>query len=283
MITFIASGEPQRREDVQLYSRRLETFFDGDAIGGNVREDDQETDTFVDWSIASALQDWTVTADSRLLCIVGPHQAARQSMTSFIAAKYVASANKAKIPVISFFCEISHNQVSKNSTPEVTALIALVYALIRQLINLLPFALAPGNELGPKTFEGLDGNLNTWVSAIAVLKTLLDLSPPVLLCVIDGFELLDDESTRQCLVEFVDILRIRSRGYDKSKGSKRTFKILFTTAGRSRCLLGQLADNELVFVEQSKAGRKPGKSAPGRRSLSPLRSLNGFEAENLGP
>ena len=220
-----------------------------------------------------------MTTQSQFLCIVGPHQAMGESMTTLIAAKYAASAAKANIPVVSFVCKLSRSKDLNDRTPEAEGLISLVYGLIRQLINLLPLVFESKKQLDLETFERLDGTLKTWPLAIAVLKALLDSSPSVLLCVIDGFELLEDPSTQKYLVNLIDALCGHNGNSDDRKSTKRTLKILFTTAGRSRCLLDHLADNELVFAEQSKAGRKPGKPGPGRRSLSPLKALGGLQAD----
>ena len=238
---------------------------------------DQAVHMSVEWPVVAALEEWTLAARSQFLYVVGPSRITSPTITSLIAAKYATSTSQAKIPVISYFCELSRMGLQEGTTPEAQALVALTYALIRQLVELLPSVLGSGTGLQQRDFETLDGSLYTFGSAVAILKSLLDLSPPVLFCVIDGIEQLDDQSTRACLTDFVNALRGHDTRHQSLTASKRTLKILFTTAGRSRCLLNNLSEDEVVFAEQSTAGRRPGKPSPGRRTLSPTAYLQRFE------
>ncbi|KAL6721677.1 hypothetical protein ACLMJK_000781 [Lecanora helva] len=256
----------QRKDDIQLYTSNLEDYFDRNAF---MIDCEQAAGTFVEWPVVAALQEWTPDTESQFLCIVGPNLMTGVSSTSLIAAKYARSTAEANIPMISFFCELQRKRNPQDATPEEMGLISLAYALIRQLTELLPTILGPRIHLELQRFQALDGTLTTFAEALAILKDLLDLSPPVLFCVIDGFEKLDDPSTRRCLADFITALRGHRSGNGDTVNSRRTLKFLFTTAGRSRCLLDHLAEHQLIFAEQSTAGRKPGKPARGRRALSP--------------
>ena len=151
------------------------------------------------------------------------------------------------------------------------ALISLTYALIRQLVELIP----PGmnehpDSLNRRSFERLDGCSETMDDALDVLGQLLDQSPPVLLCIIDGLQKLDDRETRQHLKLLLETLRGR-RGIESTEAanSERLLKALFTTDGRSRCLLNGLSSSELVFAERSSTSRLlQGTGTPGRLPLS---------------
>lgn len=278
LILSLALEEYEQREDIQYDSRDLEDFFDREAI---MIDRDEAAVLFVQWAVVAALQEWTMAVGSEMLCIVGPSPGPSPSTTSLIAAKYAASASHAKLPVISFFCKPSYRNVPHGSTPEAEALISLTYALIRQLIELLPSVLGPNRRFQRQRFEALDGSLDSWNDAVAILNDLLDVSPPVLFCVIDGFEQLDDTSTQKCMGELIEALRGDSITNKDSAGSKRILKVLFTTAGRSKCLLTNLEESELVFAEQSSAGRRQGKPLPGRRALSPTAFLSSIEASKL--
>lgn len=234
-------------------------------------EGDQSVEYYVDWPVVAALQEWTVTAESQSqsLCIIGPYQLEEQSTISMIAAKYAASAIEAKLPAISYFCELPRNGIPSDSTPEAEALVSLAYSLVRQLIELLPSVFESAAQLHSQRFEVLDGTLGSWDHVVGILKDLLDLSPPVLFCVIDGLEILEDQRTRQPLADFIDALHGHDGNRDDTQVSKRKLKSLFTTAGRSRCLLDYLTEEELVFAEKPSTGRNPGKQASGRRASSP--------------
>lgn len=121
-----------------------------------------------------------------------------------------------------------------------------------------------------RRFTTLDGSLNTLDDTLAVLSELLDLAPPLLFCVVDGFQDLDDRSTEQYICKLLGTLRHHmAKTGPSSMGSDRILKILFTTAGRADCLLEGFSEDELIFAKRPSAGRRPGKPMAGRRSLSP--------------
>lgn len=227
------------------------------------------TGLFIERQVVSALEEWT-TGSSQVLCIVGPSLAADQSPTSLIASELIGSAAQSQIPTVSFFCELPHKKLPEGRTAEVEALIALTYLLIRQLIELLPIQHTSTTHLCQQVLELLDGSLETWEVAMVVLGELLDLSPPMLFCVIDNFQELDHKSTKRYMRMLLKALRGHTEiASTANTWPDRVLKILFTTAGSSRCLLTHLSNDELVFAEKSSSARRAGKPGPGRRSLSP--------------
>ena len=271
-------GLYQRRDDIQLYSRDLEDYSisESDIIHGH----DRISSLYVNWAVIAALQDWTTGMDSRSLCVVGPGQISGPSFTSMIAAKYVESAAEARIPVVSVFCEVHHGKTPDGSKPEVEALISMTYGLIRQLIGLLPPTIEAKPDFGAQRFKELDGSMDTWAEALMIMKDLLDLAPPTLLCVIDSFDRLEEKSTERALSDLCKALCGRVLADRETSGSPRVLKVLFTTAGRSNCLLDHLEDDQVVFAEQSSAGPRPGKPSSGRRSLSPVTLLSSLRDTN---
>ncbi len=251
-----------------LYSSHLEDHIDRDRV---MTDQDGSPPTLMDWQVVSALEEWT-TSSSQVLCIVGPNRMVENSPTTMIAREYVVSANHAGIPYISYRCGFprSHKELPDNMTAEMSGLVSLIYALIRQLIEVLPSFASYTQNLGVSRFAKLDGSVQSYDEAIGILGELLDLSPPMLFCVIDSFEILDDRSTTSHMASFVNTLR-RHKLYKGplSTGSDRVLKILFTTAGRSRTLLTELNDDEWVFAERAGSARYPGRPSGGRRSLSP--------------
>ena len=234
-------------------------------------ECDESSATHLDWQVVSALEEWT-TSGPQILCIVGPTQVADIAPTTLVATDYVVFANQAKIPVISYFCELPPRgtNLAIGMTAEMRGLISLIYAVIRQLIELLPSFMSFTKDLREPRFAKLDGSVDSCDEAIALLGGLLDLSPPMLFCVIDALEVLDDRSTTKHITAFVKTLR-GHKIYKSplSEGSDRVLKILFTTAGRSSNLLMDLRDDEMVFAERAISALSPGRPSAGRRSLSP--------------
>ncbi len=251
-----------------LSSSHLEDHIDRDRV---MIEHDEPSAKYMDWQVVFALEEWT-TSGSQILCIVGPNQVTDTAPTTMVAREYVVSAISAKIPTISYFCELPRprTKLPESMTAEMSGLVSLTYALIRQLIELLPSFMSYTEDLGALRFAKLDGSVDSYDEAITVLGELLDLSPPMLLCVIDALEALDDRSTAMQMTAFVSTLR----GHEVykgplSEGSDRVLKVLFTTAGRSRSLLTELKDDELVFAERAGSAQNPGRPSAGRRSLSP--------------
>lgn len=234
-------------------------------------ERDGSPTTYMDWQVVSALEEWA-TSGSQMLCLVGPNQVTDTSPTTIVAREYVVSVSQANIPVISYFCELPRplTKLPSGMTAEMSGLISLTYALIRQLIELLPSFASYPKDLGAHRFLKLDGSVESYNEATNVLGELLDLSPPIVFCVIDSFEVLDDRSTMSHMTAFVNTLRgHKSYRGPLSTGSNRVLKILFTTAGRSRALLTYLDEDELVFAERAGSAANPGRPSVGRRSLSP--------------
>ncbi len=261
-----AFPRPQNRVDTQFISRHLEDYIDDEQC---TTEHDRSAGIFVEWPVISALQEWT-TAKSQMLCIVGPHYTTGQSSTSLVAAEYVESAVQSQIPVVSYFCRLPRKKLSFGKTPEAEALVSLTYALIRQLIELLPSVFNQEEGLSSQRFALLDGSLESFNHALTVLGDLLDLSPPLLFCVIDNIQELEETSTRRYLGMLIDTLRGHTKTRDaRSTDSNRILKTFFTTAGRSRSLLDHLSNEELVFAEQVNTARRPGRPSTGRRSFSP--------------
>lgn len=257
--------------DLQYYSRHLE---DSIFIGQIKVPYDPAVGLFLDWHIVAALQEWTTSDSSQIINVVGPSQIEELSSTAPIASHCIELATESKIPVISFFCELPRPGTSLPNcvTPEMAALISLTYALIRQLVELFPCTTTTcPSPLDRQSFERLNGCSGSLDDALDVLGQLLDRSPPILLCIIDGLQNLDDKETRRHLTLLLEILRGQRRTTNvEVPDPDHLLKILFTTAGRSRCLLDALSKTESVFAELSSTSRRvPGRSTPGRRSLSP--------------
>ncbi|OKL62445.1 hypothetical protein UA08_02574 [Talaromyces atroroseus] len=134
--------------------------------------------------IATALFDWAQTNPSPPLAIAG--SAGLPSRLTLVSACYIFVARKHNIPVISHFCASSPRASKKDG------LIALIYSLIRQLIELAPPMLNCDSncDLSGERFRRLDGTIGSLADALSILDTLLHYKPPVLFCVIDSLDVL---------------------------------------------------------------------------------------------
>ena len=257
-------------DDLQYYSRHLED----NILHGQTRiQHDPSAGLFLDWQVVAGLQEWSTSSSSQIINVVGPSLIKEPSPTAPIASHCIDLATQSGIPVISFFCELpqSRASVSKGESPEMAALISLTYALIRQAVELVSTGMTRHPDtLNRQSFERLDGYSETMDDALDVLGQLLDQSPPVLLCIVDGLQILDDQETGQHLTLLLETLRGQRRTESaEAANPEHMFKVLFTTAGRSRCLLNDLSSSELVFAERSSTSRLiRGTGTPGRLPLS---------------
>ncbi|KAF3407889.1 hypothetical protein DPV78_000636 [Talaromyces pinophilus] len=149
-------------------------------------------------SIAKALFDWTQTNPSLPLAIEGSQPLGLPGRLTLVSACYITVARKRNIPVISHFC------ASSPRTDKKAGLIALVYSLIRQLIELVPPMLDCDSncDLSGERFRRLNGTIGSWNDALAILDTLLRYTPPVLFCVIDALDVLE-EAGDEALEQYV--------------------------------------------------------------------------------
>ncbi|KUI67665.1 hypothetical protein VM1G_03036 [Cytospora mali] len=221
-------------EDVALNSRHLEDFFSRERIR-------LATDSFVPTSIGSdvilQLSEWAQGPHRSILWLDGPSTEmddTENPLTS-LAAKFIDLVGMNSLPVLSYFCEIPQT-VDNDVTREVKGTISLLYALLRQMVELLLPRLETTVDLSEERFLSLDGTMGTWSKALAVFRDLTTLSPGTIYCVIDGFHWLDDKTTDLALAQLVECLR----------GGR--LKVLFTTSGRSGCLLENLEPEEIFVV-----------------------------------
>lgn len=235
-------------------------------------------------SIAKALFDWTQTNPSLPLAIEGSRPLGLPGRLTLVSACYITVARKHNIPVISHFC------ASSPRTNKKAGLIALVYSLIRQLIELVPPMLDCDSncDLSGERFRRLNGTIGSWNDALAILDTLLRYRPPVLFCVIDALDVLEeagDEALEQYVrglvttlsshntllptsaptqTPAVTVTAATTTNADTPNPNSSTsgtttdqtpspspnglFKVLFTTAGKSKAVQEMFVDQGLGQV-----------------------------------
>ena len=202
--------------------------------------------------MSGRLRNWTLATESQILSIEGPGSAMHSlepGPISKLAANIVALTEMAKLPVISYFCELERNpQLVQGETRQSKELVAMLYSVIRQTIELLPATFEGPRNFGQTRFMRLDGTSSTWTEAMAILKDLSQYAPPVCYYVIDGIQWLDDRSTSESLHEFVGMLQHRSAQSPAWPGVR---KILLTTSGPSRCVLRLLSRKEHIHLDES--------------------------------
>lgn len=172
--------------------------------------------------------------------------------------------------MVSYFCELSHDEPAASRTRESMELSALMYAMIRQLVNFLPVRDADmAVPFNAARFSALDGTLRTWKEALSIFEDLvIGARLPLMLFVIHGLNVVEDDfehSTVDALEEFVHCLAGISGPISTSEG--RICKVLFATSGLSETLSGLLDERNVISCRSTSHGG-PRQSRRARKIVS---------------
>ncbi|KAJ3576263.1 hypothetical protein NPX13_g3754 [Xylaria arbuscula] len=165
----------------------------------------------------------------RTLWVSSPYDMAGTTSARASALAVVSAAWQAETPLISHFCQRPQpRQVRSGMSIVRVGLVGLVYSLIHQLLQFnaegetLPFS--------EEQIAALDGSNDSWETGLEVLRILLEHTPVLMYCVIDGLNDLEwGDGGRGCR-QVLEVLFARQRK------TGTVFNILLTTAGQSLIL-----------------------------------------------
>lgn len=244
------------RLELQSASKHLQAFFDSDD---QIADFAPDVEVVAEGSVVASLQNWATNPRSQALAVGGSPSAVFPSPVALISACYVYFARRGRLPVISHFCALPTEE-SQGMTLHQQGLIALTYSLTRQLIDSLPTVVDSDAllDLSAERFRMLDGTFASWKAALSLVDTLLHFLPPLMLCIIDGIDTIQDASTDVALRELIRVLLTHTRHQPQtpsacsgSPGSLFLFKVLFTVAGRPSALVETMSENEVVLSEST--------------------------------
>ncbi|KAF2827232.1 hypothetical protein CC86DRAFT_466043 [Ophiobolus disseminans] len=245
-------------------SRVLDPFFDY----GHMRSEALNLDCFIEADVVQTLQTWNSQTKSSILGIFGPATISQDCSTMLMTIKYVEAARAAGVPCVSYFCERSAKPPPAGRAPQTIGAVALLYALIKQLVLHLPLGMLEPAAITKDRFDELDGTLKAWPSALTIFRDLLKLAEPfLLLIVIYGIEMLDYEATQGRLVALIEELRAAMVVEEGAHSQKRLLKVLFATSGFSEVLKTSLKTDEICDMNRGSAAHSPGQSRKGRQSM----------------
>lgn len=166
---------------------------------------------------------------SRTLWVSSPYDPGKMTSGRAAALSVVATAWQAESPLISHFCQRPRqHEVRPGMTIEQVGLVGLVYSLIHQMLQ---FSEDDDQlDINEASLAALKGTPETWAESLEVLRALLDRTPLIMFCVIDGLNDLEWGSGREWCRQLWNILRTRQQRIGT------VFNILLTTAGQSMIL-----------------------------------------------
>ena len=252
---FHGSRRKYARVELQLASGHLQNFFDSDD---QVAPFESDVDVVAEDNVMFSLRQWTSSRHSKVLALGGPQTTAFPTPVALISACYACFAHQAKLPIISHFCTLA-SDARDGLTLSEQGLLALAYSLIRQLVDCLPPVVNSDVvcHLNSERFRLLDGTLNCWKEVLSLIDQLLHQAPPLLICVIDGLDVIQDASTDAYIRSLVRVLLTHTRHEPVAMpggkhGQQVLLKVLFTVAGRPSSLVETLAENQLVVSESNR-------------------------------
>jgi hypothetical protein len=194
---------------------------------------------------------WSKVPVSQTLWLCGPFQASVPSRYTFAAANLISAAEKALIPVLSYFCQRDGYQVPRNDDGSLhgnskhSRVAALVCSLITQFVGFIPTdAIEIQTDYSTTRFASLDGTLDTLPKAVSLLKDLLAIRPTLMFCFVDGLHSYQQRLSQvesQALKDVINMFRFTDQ--DSLEDPPRVIKALYTTDGFVE-LLGMLKGNE---------------------------------------
>lgn len=241
----------QREQDTRLWSAHLEDHYSSKQIYP-FPETPQEF--YAETDFVSRLSEFTTTLGSQVLYATARFRPSGQNLLRLSAAKYAFLARTNEVPVISFFCLPLSDDPGQ--------LIALLYALIRQAVELLEDSTSTSAHLTEENFNALEGMVDTWDSALQLFsETVRNIRLPQLVFVIDGVNLLEDDFDQDAQERMRGLVRVLKEIACPDAVKDCIIKVLFTTAGRSSCLCEELDSDQIVVCDVSApVGTVPRKS-----------------------
>ena len=252
----------QSGNNIMFESRHLENYFSWGHVHPPLPYTENPYALLAEATFVEKLDSFTTAMESRVLYAHVPYQTEGANPLLLSALGYISLARDAAVPVISYFCELSDDDPPPNRTRQSVELSALLYAMMRQIINLLPGDLSGLMPASPcSALSALDGTLRTWNEALALFEVLLScVRLPVLIFVLDGLNELEDDLEHSTDEELESLVRCLCRlAAPSTAAQERMVKIMFTTSGLSEPLCRILDGREVVSCSNysSRKARRP--------------------------
>lgn len=211
--------------------------------------------------IVTRLQTWISEPKSQILCIISPPFSENRHEATIAAQHIVSVVQNADVPHLAVSVRRLEPGLEVLDTTkqhlETARLVILLYSLIRQLTLLVPEEVGEASNV-TSLLESLDGTAQSIPSALQAFQALLRHAPSLLVCVIDGLQLLDHPDLEQYVNDLLSILRTGDDG--------RVLKVLLTSEGFFSSGANLTVDERLDCLHSPRRG--PGGGRPGARNLN---------------
>lgn len=250
------------RPSLQRVSRDLQKYYPSTDLGERGHGNRDLTTLTVSGLIVVRLKEWLASPRCELLWIIGSNSPFGNE-ASLAVSHILNIAISARLPRVSFCCTAitaEHTDTLADGKAQCTTLlIALLYSLINQLLCLVPerFEDAYGLE---DAIQTMNGDEQSVPKALEIIQALLRHRTPLLLVVLDGLELVEDDNTIPYLRSLMSIIH-----------SRQTDSRLKVLLGSQGFLVsgGHLGMDERVDCTLLPR-RRPGRAQPGGRFLGEL-------------
>lgn len=261
-----------RNPDIKFSSRHLEEYISWDNVFPFTETPPR---LCADTSFVTRLDSFTTTTESQILYAHAQYQPEGLNLLRSSAAKYVSLARENGISVASYFCRlpppysVQEQKTSRNPSIESTELTALLYSIVRQIVDLLPAEMPPSAaHFAEMQLSSLDGTPHTWDVALDVLRSLIScVCLPLVLLVIDGLNLLENDFENTTSDRVETLTRCLRDMASPGRMAGPIVKVLFTTSGLSGALCRELDSSQMVACNASSLSREIGRPKSFRQSF----------------
>lgn len=200
----------------------------------------------IDNDAHDTLQRWINGDEKRCIWIEGPYIASSPSESSLMSAALIAVARQSAAQSISYFC--TEAAVKSDYTEfQSNALQKMVYSFIGQLVALLPDELEQPTGLLESQIRSLEKSTASVSQAIEVLRTLMSQRPPVLICLVDGIQVLEDRGNPSQMVQLRQIVDLLAP--QDAVAPEKAVRTCFTTDGTSDVLAELVGKGTVAKIE----------------------------------
>lgn len=253
------------RTGLQKISRDLQTYYPSTDPGKSGHGSTDKEARTVSGLIVVKLREWLASPRSEFLWILGSNSPFGNEAT--LATSHILDiAMSARLPCVSFTCTpltAGSNTSEDGKTRCVTLLVALLYSLVHQLLCLVPETFQDAYEL-EEAVQTLKGGEDSIPRALEIIEVLLRHRTPLLLVILDGLELLEDERTVPHLRSLISIIH--------SRQTDSRLKVLIGSQGLLESGIGLDVDERVDCTMLPR--RRPGRAQPDGRYLGELDSFS---------